>query len=64
MTEKNTGTVKFRLDSKKLPTLPRKRLDALRKLNDDEIDHIDIPSQTNVKWTRPGALVFSGNKGK
>jgi uncharacterized protein (DUF4415 family) len=62
MSEKNTGTVKFRLDDKKLPALTKKQMDALRKLKDDEIDHSEIPSQTNVKWTRPGALVPSENK--
>jgi uncharacterized protein (DUF4415 family) len=62
MSEKNTGTVKFRLDSKKVPLLPKKKLNALRRLKDNEIDYSDIPPQTNVKWTRPGALVPSENK--
>jgi hypothetical protein len=56
MSGKNTGTVKFRLDVKKLPALTKKQLDALRKLKDDGIDYSDIPFQTNVEWTRPGAL--------
>jgi uncharacterized protein (DUF4415 family) len=62
MSVKNTGTVKFRLDSKKLPALPKKKLDALRRLKDDQIDYSDIPPQANVKWTRPGALVPAENK--
>jgi uncharacterized protein (DUF4415 family) len=62
MSEKNTGTVKFRLDGKKLPALTKKQIEALRKLKDNEIDYSEIPSQTNVKWTRPGALVPSENK--
>ncbi|HTZ88755.1 MAG TPA: hypothetical protein VMA71_00360 [Alloacidobacterium sp.] len=54
MSEKSIGTVRFRLDDKKLPTLTNEQMDALRKLKDDEIDYSDIPPQTNVKWTRPG----------
>jgi hypothetical protein len=62
MSEKNTGTVKFGLDDKKLTVLTKKPMGALRKLKDDEIDYSDIPPQTNVKWTRPGALVPAENK--
>jgi hypothetical protein len=62
MSTKNTGTVKFLLSSKKLRALPKKKLDVLRKLKDDEIDYSDIPPQMNVKWTRPGALVPRENK--
>jgi uncharacterized protein (DUF4415 family) len=62
MSAKSIGTVKFRLDSKKLPTLPKKQFDALRKLKDDEIGYSDIPPQVNVKWTRPGALIPAENK--
>ena len=62
MSEKNTGTVKFQLNNKKLPALTKKQLDALRKLKDNEIDYSEIPPQTNVKWTRPGALVATENK--
>ena len=62
MSEKSTGTVRFRLDDKKLPTLSKRRLDALRKLKDDEIDYSDIPEQINATWTQPGALILSANK--
>ncbi len=64
MSEMDTGTVKFCLDSEKLPTLTEKQMDELRKLKDDEIDHSDIPPQTNVKWTRPGALASDVNRSK
>lgn len=53
MSSKGTVTVKFRLDSKKLPALPKKKLDALRKLRDDEIDYSEIPAQINVERVHP-----------
>ena len=62
MSAKSTGTVKFRLNREKLPVLPKRKLATLRKLKDDQIDYSDIPSQANVKWTRPGALVPVENK--
>lgn len=60
------NTVKYKLDPKKPSAVTgkqRKRLAAIAKLPDSEIDYSDIPRQTGtVKWSRPGALVPAENK--
>jgi uncharacterized protein (DUF4415 family) len=60
------NTVRFKLDPNNQPALTaaqRKRLAAFAARPDSEIDYSDIPKQTAaVKWSRPGALVPSGNK--
>jgi uncharacterized protein (DUF4415 family) len=62
MSAKRTGTVKFRLNEKKVPRLTKVQANALRAKQDTEIDTSDIPSQSDVKWLRPGALVLGENK--
>ena len=60
------NTVKFKLDPKHPSPLSgqqRKRLAAVAKMPDSDIDYSDIPRKTGmVKWTRPGALVPTENK--
>ncbi|HEY5054792.1 MAG TPA: BrnA antitoxin family protein [Acidobacteriaceae bacterium] len=34
----------------------------LRATKDEDIDYSDIPSQRGALWTRPGALIPTGNK--
>jgi hypothetical protein len=54
------NAVKSDLDPKNPPALTAA---ALAAMPDSDIDYSDIPKQTaKVKWSRPGALVSSGNK--
>jgi uncharacterized protein (DUF4415 family) len=62
MSAKRTGTVRFRLDPQRPPTLTAKQKKALRAKRDENIDYSDLPSQSDVRWTRPGALIPSENK--
>ena len=62
MSAKHTGTVIFRLDPKKRPTLSASERKRLGSSNDDRIDYTDLPSQRGMKWTQPGALVSNENK--
>lgn len=54
--------VKFRLDPAHPPQLTARQKAKLEKMTDKEIDYSDIPQQTGVNWTRPGALVPTENK--
>ena len=62
MSEKSTGTVKFRLDPKNPPMMSPDQLKRLRGMKDEDIDYSDIPRSEGIVWTRPGALVPDGNK--
>ncbi len=62
MNEKHTGTVKHHLSAAKLPQLTPEQKSRLRSIKDEGIDYSDAPSQINMTWTRPGALVQSENK--
>ncbi len=62
MSAKSTENVKFILNTKKVPSLQPEQAARLRKKKDEAIDHSEIPSQVNVVWTRPGALVPTENK--
>jgi len=62
MSEKPTGTLRFSLDAQSPHTLTPAQRKALRRRTDDEIDYSDLPSQNQVQWTRPGALVPTENK--
>ncbi len=62
MSAKHTGMVKFQLDPNNPPALTAAQKKTLRAKKDDAIDYRDIPTQKEVVWTRPGALVPSGNK--
>lgn len=62
MSAKRTGTVKFRLNPNKLPSLTSAQAKTLRGKRDADIDTSDIPSQAGVKWSRPGELVPQENK--
>lgn len=62
MSNKRTGMVKFHLDPKNPPTLSPEQKAKLRAMKEEDIDYGDIPPQSNVGWTRPGALVPSENK--
>ena len=63
MSEKNTGTVKFKLDPKNPPKLTAQQRKRLLEMKDEDIDYSDAPtSPRNAVWTRPGALIPAGNK--
>ena len=62
MNKKPTGTVKYRLDTRKLPRLTPEQISRLRSIQDQAIDYSDAPAHPNAIWTRPGALVPSENK--
>ena len=63
MSEKNTGTVKFKLDPKNPPKLTAQQRKRLLEMKDKDIDYSDAPaSPRNAVWTRPGALIPEGNK--
>jgi uncharacterized protein (DUF4415 family) len=63
MSEKNTGTVKFKLDPKNPPKLTAQQRMRLLEMKDEDIDYSDAPaSPRNAVWTRPGALIPAGNK--
>jgi uncharacterized protein (DUF4415 family) len=62
MRDKNTGTVKYRLDPKWPVKLRQKQKSLLQRMSDEEIDYSDIPSQKGMTWTRPSALVPTENK--
>ena len=58
------NTMKLKLDpNKPLTAAQRKRLALVAAMPDAKIDYSDIPKQRGrVQWSRPGALVPSGNK--
>lgn len=62
MSAKRTGTVKFKLNARKPPRLTSSQATALRAKRDSELDLSDIPSQADVRWSRPGELVSTENK--
>jgi uncharacterized protein (DUF4415 family) len=62
MSARRTGTVKFHLNAQRLPTLTAAQKKALLAKKDEQVDHSEIPSQVDVSWTWPGALVPSENK--
>ena len=62
MNAKPIGTADFRLDPNAPPSLTPKQRAALRARTDVQIDYSDIPAQTAVPWTRPGALIPPENK--
>ncbi len=63
MKEKSTGTVRYSVDPANPPKLTAAQMKQLRALKDRDIDYSDIPaSPRDAVWTRPGALIPSGNK--
>jgi uncharacterized protein (DUF4415 family) len=63
MSEKNTGTVRFRLDPNNRPKARTAQLKRLREMKDEDIDYSDAPpSPRDAVWTRPGALLPAENK--
>ena len=62
MSEKRTGTVKFRLDAENPPKLTPRQKSRLDAIPNKAIDYGDVKSQTNMVWTQPGALIPVGNK--
>jgi uncharacterized protein (DUF4415 family) len=66
MSDKNIGTVRFKLDPNNPPKRTaeeREQLRLLREIKDEEIDYSDAPaSPLDAVWTRPGALIPVGNK--
>lgn len=57
--------VKFTLDTSNLPPMKsaqQARLKAVAAMPDSDVDYSDMPRQTTTpKWTRPDALIPSGN---
>jgi uncharacterized protein (DUF4415 family) len=63
MSEKNTGIVRFRLDPKNSPKMTDGQRKRLLEMKDGDIDYSDAPpSPPDAVWTRPGALIPTGNK--
>ncbi len=63
MSVKNTGIVRYKVGSKAPVKMPAEQLERLRAMTDEDIDFSDAPaSPPNSVWTRPGALIPSGNK--
>jgi len=62
MREKHTGIVKYHLDPNKPVRLSPKEKEKLQNMTDEDIDYSDIPPQSGVNWTRPGALIPGENK--
>jgi uncharacterized protein (DUF4415 family) len=63
MSEKSTGTVKFKLDPKNRPKFTAQQKKRLLEMKDEDIDYSDAPaSPRSAVWTRPGALIPAGNK--